>query len=172
MIITTFKINQSKVDILQLIMRSLILFPFYFIFSYFFLFLFFPLLSPSLSLSLSFSARFFLDLIQTWALLRNAERALALINRITGAVPAGVYSLPPTCYGWFCSWYIWYFPLPYLFSCSVALLALCCDLEDTREWDASVNDHLFLFKGFCSFSPLIFVSSTTSSLPLAEKYPL
>lgn len=135
------------------------LFPFLFLF-FSYLYLSLPPLPlsfpPSLSFSLfspspsspssssSSSARFSLELIQTWALLRNAERALALINRITGAALAGVYRFPRFAV-LVCSWSLWSFaphPPPSLACCFVAL---CVDLRRQEgAGHCSVRDVLVL----------------------------
>lgn len=111
---------------LQLVTSSLI--------SFYFIFL--------LSLPVPFSAGFCLELIQTWAHLRNVERALALISRITGAVPAGVYGYSQYSYGWFHRLLLFiYFSFYLVISHSVPtanslvvkwLVAPCC--SDTPDW--------------------------------------
>lgn len=175
MIITFFLTFKSKVNILQLITRTLIFIPF-FIFIFFLIFIFLFFLPFSLFLSLSppspflfflspFSARF-LELIQTWALLRNAERALALINRITGAAPAGVYSFPRLAMADLQLVYLVLSPFFFLPCCFVAL---CCDLEDTREWDTAMSYRLS--ERVLLFFPLL-VFFLPSSLLLLAKNPL
>lgn len=133
------------------------LFPFLFLFfSYLYLSLF-PLLlflPPPLSLFLSLSptsssARFSLELIQTWALLRNAERALALINRITGAALAGVYRFPRFAV-LVCSWSIRSFSP----SLACRFVALCVDL---RKHEGA---------GHCSVRDVLVSPAAAAKMPL------